>query len=385
MVETVYEGSERQDSSSPIHSIALMTTGGTNSILSDHIQTISLLHDYEESLLDPTILCDMIKPAVEIQKADEEQLREERVKRSNLTANGMNVTSAVKESTSRDKKPSDVSSQKKPTSAVSLQKKPTSAASFFGSSTRSVVPAPNKSSSTKKEIEGDKKISKEIIKSPTNTRTTTAEEKISKATNSKKAATNNSSSTTTNQKRGNADDFVGDIDEDEEFLKEDQERLKRNKVRMVDSSKARMNQADELKSNDDDRDLQNEQQQLTGNDDDATKKKNGEIDKFHGAMDNFALKRKIDDKSNNSQQRKGKRVQSLEEKTFVDENGFFRTEMVTVWKTIDESEEGKEERRSENEEKSPLKTKKTSDSTKIKAKNPKGMKQQGLMGYFSKR
>lgn len=350
-----------------------MTTGGNSSLLSDHIQTISLLLDDKDSILDPTIVCDMIEPAVGIQKIDQEHLREERVKNNDLAKTVVNAAS-VRESGNKSK-----------TSSADSLKKPTSAASFFNASAR--VGAPDKFSSTK-ETKEDKNSHKEIKESPK----IMVKENIPKPSISKETVSKSSTSPPNNKKRGNADDFVGDVEEDEEFLKEDNERMKRNKKRMVDSAKARRNQEVELKSSTHDSEVQNDD---NDDDDDAvatdschTTKNSESGRKVRGAMDNFARKRGTDEEESKvAQQGKTKRVQSLEEKTFVDENGFFRTEMVRVWKTIEDEEEEKEERHEKtgNKESSSLPKKHTSDSESMKSKNPKNMKQQGLMGYFSKR
>ena len=91
---------------------------------------------------------------------------------------------------------------------------------------------------------------------------------------------------------------------------------------------------------------------------------------FTGAMDAFTVKDKKES-SNDDMQRGRKRKKVLEEKTYIDENGLFRTEMVTVWKEVEE----------EMKSKAPASVPKP----KKKVKSTKGMKQQGLKGFFVKK
>ena len=75
------KGSTRdEDNSEKIHSIALRTSAGATSTIAGHQQTMALLHDHKDTVLDPTLVCDVIEPALEIERVDAEQLRMNRIK-----------------------------------------------------------------------------------------------------------------------------------------------------------------------------------------------------------------------------------------------------------------------------------------------------------------
>ena len=132
-----------------------------------------------------------------------------------------------------------------------------------------------------------------------------------------------------------------------------------------------------------------------------------------GAIDAFATKTKT--KANDggggiSQPGRKRRKQVLEEKSYIDEKGFLRTQTVTVWKEVDDEDDnvdartdggtntGEGEKNSGDEIANATSNisnaqeqcggmSKTNVSSmgldKKKPKNSKGMKQQGLMVYFA--
>lgn len=319
-IEKINIDSERNASKRPIHSIAVVkNTSDTKSPLSAHMETMCLLHDHQMTCLDPGVVCDVIKPALAIEKVNKDLMRQERIRNNDPDHHVQNLAN-MKGSVNR----------KIP---VDNARKSTSAASFFN-------PMPNSISGQETTYRSASKqeIKNEVISS--------------------------------NLKRGNADDFVGDIDEDEDFLKEDAKRIKRSQICKAE----RKNPEAELKKKKNNRNIGTDEDRP----EDTSKKLDDEATRC--TRESFVSKGTSDDVERPNQPTKIRRKQVLEEKTFVDDTGFLRTETVSVWKTIDTDEEDKDSSRVPS-----LSKGKAEDSEKIKVKNMKTMKQQGLMGYFSKK
>lgn len=357
-IQTIKPSDTQKENEHQIHSIALHTPYGSTSILATHLKTLTLMHDHKEAILDPEMGCDVIDPAESVQRLDVEFLRKKRV-----------------EDNSNDSEPPKPFSagakfQKAPIPAP--VKKATSAAAFFGNSNVS-------SSKTKLKVAKEKENS-------TNVETSVKSNSVTSKgpSTSKKESSQTDVAVTEAPKKGNADDFVGDEDEDEEFLKKEEERKKRVAASDLKAEKERQRQEKKAATRERRQQPKNEQDDTSEMDVDR-KEDNDDEDhepKVHGAMDAFAVKTKkvaVPDQSNDQAGRK-RRKQVLEERTFVDEKGFFRTETITVWKDIEETEEEKNAAEAQSLLK-PLPQK----SAATKPKDTKHMKQQGLMGFFKKK
>jgi hypothetical protein len=175
---------------------------------------------------------------------------------------------------------------------------------------------------------------------------------------------------------GNADDFIGDVEEDDDFLKEEEERKKRNAKVQAGNRKA-----DEERQ----RSKSNTMQRRIPQGDDDMDVDGDEREKVTGAMDAFASKKVEPKRDEQEQKGRKRRKQVLEEKTFVDDNGFFRTETVAVWKDVEE-----EIAQATNSESSKKKNGNDTSSKQLavgakKAKSTKNMKQPKLLGFFNKK
>ena len=341
-LETISKGCKQGSNKYKIHSIALQTPNGASSTLSAHMQTMSLLHDHQDTCFDPTIACDVIEPALEVERVDKEQMR---MKRIQSNGNGNNDSNGAINSSnaSNSIKPKPKVTKKSTVTA----KKSTSAAAFF------------------KTEDGPQKKTKA-------SKPTTEEKKKPSTAKKSSAARVQEKDSEPPQKKGNADDFVGDVDEDDDFLKEDEERKTRN-------SKKEKKASTERKVKENSRQKQQEMRKpptrAEGDEDVDMDPVEDEQEVVQGAMDEFASKKPVKrDSAEADQKGRKRRKQVLEEKTFVDENGFFRTETVSVWKDIEDDEV----------EKSSAKLS-TSSAAKVKPKATKNMKQQGLMGFFAKK
>uniref|UniRef100_A0A7S3PUG6 DNA polymerase delta subunit 3 n=1 Tax=Chaetoceros debilis TaxID=122233 RepID=A0A7S3PUG6_9STRA len=322
-IETIGQGDEKPHSNDSIHSISLsLPSSGSESTIAAHMKTLSLVNDDPDIILDPEIACDVIDPASVVEKLDKDTIRMNRFKgKSKAKIADSNKPAAQKSTQSRPK--------------IATKKKVTSAATFFKS---------EKTQTTKSKkiqtIKGKKSVT----------------EKVSVMKKDK-------------PKAGNADDFVGDVDEDEEFLKGEEERKKRNAAN--ESKRSQKNKKRES-------DSRAQPKRMAMADDDSKKSTGDDVESEgnkkakHGAMDTFATKRdRVEEKP--QQQGKKKRKQMLEEKTFADESGFLRTEIVSVWKEVEEDIAAPV----------PATNKAASSSKqKPKANSSKNMKQQGLMGFF---
>lgn len=355
-IQTIKPGDIQTQNEHQIHSISLHTPFGSTSILATHLKTLTLTHDHKDTILDPEMGCDVIDPAESVQRIDIEFLRKKRVQDNSNDSDPPKAASTVSKI------------KKAPTSAP--VKKAASAAAFFGSSNGT-------SSKTKAKVAKEKENTANADMSITSKSVTSKE-----TSDSKKEIPKPDTTVKKTPKKGNADDFVGDEDEDEEFLEKEEERKKRVAASDLKATKERQRQEKTAATRE-------RRQQPKGDQEtsemDVDRKEDDEDDhepKVHGAMDAFAVKTKkvaVPDQNNDQTGRK-RRKQVLEERTFVDEKGFFRTETITVWKDVEETEVEKNSSGAQSSQKSvPQK------SAATKPKDTKQMKQQGLMGFFNKK
>ena len=202
---------------------------------------------------------------------------------------------------------------------------------------------------------------------------------------------------------GNADDFIGDEDEDEDDIKDDIERRKRlaleerkeirKKAIHTKQSKPR-NSKQQLKNKMSLSEDEHEYDDLNIIDE---KKSSSKSNIIFGSMDDFAQKVERNSMDTTNMKRKRQRKKMIE-KTCVDSKGYMHTETVTVWETIPSEEENDDDTAksidSRNTERKKQKTqsslggKKSNMSKGFKSdsrKNTKNMKQTGLMGFFAKK
>jgi len=375
-----------------IYSITLSTTqNGSPSPYSGHIYTMTLLRDAlllkgaTPAILHPKLACDSILPTEEVNVLTADMKRQIRI--SNTT------------STNSDKTFTDVTKRCKlvtSTTNVTKTKKTTTASSFFGTRTSAVIKKRNGGKKdTSEHLEEEKKISKKIDKNEGKAMTSDVAEKEDIKYEEKKTKRRNASNKRKEDKKvtdsvgdgeekktkrqkaaiqrkedkkvtgsvGDADDFIGDEEEDDDFLTKDKERQQRNAIA---ARKLVRRNAEHKKQ-----EIPQRRTQLSGkNDTDQNKEEEEEV--IQGAMDVYTA-------SGGDEQKGAKRrKQVLEEKTYVDEDGFFRTETVAVWKEVDD----KEELNGCINDSSVSTTNRDKNSSRIKNKK-KNMKQQGLMGFFS--
>jgi len=188
--------------------------------------------------------------------------------------------------------------------------------------------------------------------------------------------------------KGFVDDFVGDQDEDEEFLRLEEERMKRlskdgMKEKEVESTYVTTTTRSEhsrIKSYNGD----------SGNrgvmfDDDLDDDSKNVAMK--GAMDMFSTKLPTQHSSQSGAKR---RKQVLEERTYQDERGYLKTETVYVWKECDDPVEshsdhsargeGSKSDAVEGQDKAPVEPNRKSSTS---SKNSKSMKQSNISGFFT--
>jgi len=351
-----------------IHSISLnMNNQGSPSPQSAHAYTMTLLFNALEdgTFVQQTVASnnDLIQPAVPVEIGNEEELRHRRIGlisgvhgRNEKRSNNNNNSSSGKNGNSVKAKPMTTTSSSISSSQMN-KKKVTTAASFFGTSTKKSV--------------DDK------VKQNSDTKTTTG----TKAATSRSKSSSNSTASRKVTK-GNANDFVGDEDEDEDFLQEEKERKERNALRDK-MAKHRSKNQDIVISNDVESMNVDDEEEEVKKEKDASEDE--EMDVKTGAMDAFTKKKELNEQAGSVQKGRKRRKQVLEEKTYVDEKGFFRSEMVSVWKDVEEDEE--EDGHSSQQSKSIGGNKNVQQSSqptkKPQVKNVKGMKQQGLMGFFA--
>lgn len=274
-------------------------------------------------------------------------------------------------------------SSKMGSGAKSSKGKPTTAAAFFGSTSSG---------------SGSKK--KEAKKSAA-----AADKKVSE----KKQDDNSEPKST----EGNADDFLGDMDEDEDDIQAEKERKARVAKEARKTARAQMNDEGVKKRNVDGGGAtrrscvdpeKRKRAENDGNDDGDNEGGKGgdasdeEVDddvkaKKTGAMDEFA--KKTESKAINSNGNGGatKRRKKLIEQTVEDENGYLRTETVTVWEEIADGEAVVEKPKVKPAVKSSGSSAKSGGgggANKGSGKGGKGVaaggkKQAGLMGFFKKK
>jgi hypothetical protein len=388
-----------------IHSIALnFNNNGSPSPQSAHAYTMTLLFNALEdgTLMNINHLSNdgdddddgggIIKPAVDIEIASGEDLRNRRI-HSIMGVHG-------KGNTGTNTKRGIVAAKSLPKRTISgsaPKNKVTTAASFFGT----VMKKANEKKDKKSKIPNNKNKDEKSFTNTTSTFSST-----STKNNSKNSRRNSSNATQQTKKsktdKGNADDFVGDEDEDDDFEQQEKERLNRNskneqkqKVKERLQKNAKIVISNDVESMAMDMDIDNNEKENVE-----------EKEVITGAIDAFATKKrekKDDDNEDGDNQRstqKGRkrRKQVLEERTYVDESGFLRTETISAWKEVDENDDDNEVEAEPGSQQSlrnnnlntkssqgfSSKKKSSTAGTKPKKpKNTKGMKQQGLMGFFA--
>eukprot|EP00978_Attheya_sp_CCMP212_P025344 scaffold81381_cov57-Attheya_sp.AAC.1 len=177
---------------------------------------------------------------------------------------------------------------------------------------------------------------------------------------------------------GNADDFVGDEDEDEDFEREDVERRKRNekeaRMRVREEATRKRTKVIQRKST--------KQVDEDADDQDSTFEQSSTSSTVAvvGAMDSFTTQKtsqpNVPAKKNTSSAPSKKKRKKLTEETFADDQGYLQTKTVTIWEDVPSDEEP---------EKPPLRHS-TVEKSKPASNGPKKqMKQVGLMGFFGKK
>lgn len=181
---------------------------------------------------------------------------------------------------------------------------------------------------------------------------------------------------------GNADDFEGDVDEDEEDEREEQARkLKTDSQRVKKADEARSKRSKAARAAAETRKKRKNEQQVEHEND--NNERSGGVEKVVGAMDAFAsTKSKLNGTLRDTTSTNGNKVRrqrkKLIEKTTMDKNGYIHTEMVEEMEDIPSDEDEKlKPTRSEVATRKP--------NPKPKAKKTKEKKQAGLMGFFSKK
>ena len=146
------------------------------------------------------------------------------------------------------------------------------------------------------------------------------------------------------KKMGNVDDFVGDVDEDEEFLEEETKRKERNAI-------VRRQEVRDYATN-------------------------------HSKVMEAKMERRKQEKhlpksgEQLQQKPKKKRKRVLVEQTVQDADGYLQTKFVHEWQDVEEDEET---------ENPPPSKKPSLNKPKSKFKNSGNMKQAGLMNFFSRK
>jgi len=354
----------RSNPQGSIYSIALLTSqNGAASFLSGHVYTMTLLRDAllqqgaPPAILCPDIACDCILPAEEVRVRDTGEPRRARIVGMATGENAKNKSAKPVVKSVRSSKVGASS-----TSVIRSKKVNMTAASFFGSTNSSSV----KKAEGCKTVLNDTKKNVKISKKSENDEDRTTEEKEEKAVTRTKRKSGKRVSTKKRKEKdisksvGNADDFVGDEDEDDDFIKEDEQRQRRNAVAARKSVRETAEKKPQKKP----------QRRIPPTDDNSA----DEIEEMvEGAMDTYATPKTDGGQKVGAKQKK--RV--LEEKTTVDENGFLRTETVTVWKEMSDVEEKKA-----NSSRPPSRSAVGNKKAVVK-KNVKNMKQQGLFGFFT--
>jgi len=402
----------------PVYSIAIKESIKDNapSVQTAHEHDMSNLRDsiqQGEEAFDISLITCSIKPAneIKVKKSNPDCVRQVRMQ----SLSGAKNTPGVKSNTT------SFSNAKK----AAPPRKMTTAASFFGKPT-----ATSKSKSTNVKAQSKPKIksSKAKISKPKkketddfiNDESSIEEEYSDEDTVDKSVSIDDDKGPSSSRKSkrlassqghksikkskpiyGNADDFVGDEDEDEEDEKLDKERKKRialGKMKEIREIALKSNNPTKPKKMVSRELVQKERLKLEkeangeseGEDDETSTKK-------HGAMDSFTQRKTSPMVSQVSRKRQRKK---MVEKTSMDEKGYIHTETVTVWEDIPSDEELEKENNSNQSTNAyPVGKKQktlgvqasTASSTRptgksvVKKKPKKNMKQAGLMGFFTKK
>ena len=200
------------------------------------------------------------------------------------------------------------------------------------------------------------KVAKKTTKKKKTTSKATEDEKENNQSSSKRAeASVPNGPAGSGKKVGNADDFVGDVDDDEDEDDNDAMEV----VRPSRKPRAGTRQPSSVKPAENDVSL--EAQDI-------------KVAPVSGAMDAFAKKTTDENKQSGEQKRKRRR-KKLETKTSMDARGYLHTETVEVWEEIPSDEDEKES--------SIVAHKLSHRSAPAKKKASVNMKQGSLKGFFT--
>ena len=403
-----------------IYSIALLRDGAPT-VQSAHEKTKSMLRDMVlgdeqdgAGALDPDLLTDDVQPDERIQellgRSHYDAMRLKRIAAtlpkgvepdlhgtSSRTGGGSQSMAAKKKAAPARKAASAASffgasaasasasasgSRKGGTSTASGSSKPpkpTNKLGFASASATSSTAAKKKTSDTGKENSENEDIVEIDAPIAKKKKATAASPKDKK----KKKQQQQSSGKSKSPNRGNVDDFIGDEDEDEDFIESEAQR----KARKAKDAKAAEDKLAEQKKKQAPagrrKVIQDDDDDDDGMDVDDTEKKD-----VYGEMDFHFDKAGDEDAKAGAGKKEKKKRKKLVEKTSMDDRGFLITEKVWVEEDIPTDEEDNAE------ENGPSPTKKlksgfgTSASAPAAAKkkpapkNIKGMKQAGLGAFF---
>ncbi len=261
--------------------------------------------------------------------------------------------------------------------------------SKFGSNSSSAASKPSHNTSPTKTKKGKATTAAAFFKNANTTSTKTkkkAEPKKTKKEEEKENSRNKKATST------NVDDFVGDVDEDEEFLEEEKARkarvakeARKEARELMNDEKAKKRNTDGIESK---RSKVAPKRQKRSEDSGENQMDidydDGDEEKKAGAMDAFAQKKEKSTPSAGSSTTSSggvkKRRKKLVEETTVDANGYMRTETITVWEDVSDDE---------------VEVKAKPAMTKAAAPKPKGKnsmkksggtkKQAGLASFFAKK
>ncbi|KAL7477462.1 hypothetical protein ACHAW6_003268 [Cyclotella cf. meneghiniana] len=208
------------------------------------------------------------------------------------------------------------------------------------------------------------------------------------------AAAAKDAQTNISAKSANVDDFQGDTDEDDDFLRQDQERKarvaretrKEIRANVVDSNVKKRNTGSLKERRTGNPEKKRGGGEKVGNMDKTEDKEDEDMDIEHndanasaqkGGMDAFAKKNVAAMNADGTIEGSKKRRKKLVEKTIM-ENGYLKTETVTVWEDVDDEEAEARPSTSSKALKGPAPAKSKSAPTK-------GKKQGNLMGFFQKK
>ncbi|EJK60478.1 hypothetical protein THAOC_19165 [Thalassiosira oceanica] len=267
--------------------------------------------------------------------------------------------------------------------AKSKKGKPTTAEAFFGSATTK-----KKKDKKKPAVENNKK----------------GGQKENNGSSEKKAASAPSSARAKAKGGGNVDDFVGDVDEDDEFEQMEVKRKARKDTEAKADEKAgkrrQKNKKKVIEEEEDDEDEEMEDAKPAAKADDISDdeieyddvidvsgksgRKKSVMSK--GALNAYTAKKAPSPAATAAPGGEGskKRRKRLVEQTTTDENGFFKTEFVAVWEEVEDEGDGASSARNSGVAKGGAAGKAAPAKKGAKA-GGKGKKQAGLMGFFAKK